>query len=244
MRMWTGIGASLLLAASAVSAAPSPPSEAQVRQLMEVFGVGRMLGQMNSQMAGMMQQQLPCVPASYWQNFIDANGTRELTERMVPIYQRHFSAADIDAHLDACDACRRWYEDAALITRLARVDAGPGAIGGIPDTVLEATPRPTRARLANALRVVLALLGAGQILLAIAQLAGPMGADNVALMHMTHEFTAWNAAIGASFLFIAWRRTRPAALLPLLTAFVGVLTVLSVDDIVHGDVSERWASSA
>lgn len=150
---------------------------------------------------------------------------------------RGVSAADIDAHLDACDACRRWYEDAALITRLARVDAGPGAIGGIPDTVLEATPRPTRARLANALRVVLALLGAGQILLAIAQLAGPMGADNVALMHMTHEFTAWNAAIGASFLFIAWRRTRPAALLPLLTAFVGVLTVLSVDDIVHGDVS-------
>ena len=99
MRMWTGIGASLLLAASAVSAAPSPPSEAQVRQLMEVFGVGRMLGQMNSQMAGMMQQQLPCVPASYWQNFIDANGTRELTERMVPIYQRHFSAADIDGLL-------------------------------------------------------------------------------------------------------------------------------------------------
>ena len=146
-------------------------------------------------------------------------------------------AADVDAHLDACDACRQWYEDAAFITRLARVDGGSAAIGGIPDSVLEATPRPTRARLANILRVVLALLGAGQILLAIAQLAGPMGADGGALMHMTHEFTAWNAAIGASFLFIAWRRTRPAALLPLLTAFVGVLTVLSVDDIVHGDVS-------
>ncbi len=145
--------------------------------------------------------------------------------------------ADVDAHLDACDACRQWYEDAAFITRLARVDAGSAAIGGIPDSVLEATPRPTRARLANVLRVVLALLGAGQILLAIAQLAGPMGAEGGTLMHMTHEFTAWNAAIGASFLFIAWRRTRPAALVPLLTAFVGVLTVLSVDDIVHGDVS-------
>jgi len=106
-----------------------------------------------------------------------------------------------------------------------------------PGQRARSNPRPTRARLANVLRVVLALLGVGQILLAIAQLAGPMGADGTALMHMTHEFTAWNAAIGASFLFIAWRRTRPAALLPLLTAFVGVLTVLSVDDIVHGDVS-------
>jgi predicted anti-sigma-YlaC factor YlaD len=146
-------------------------------------------------------------------------------------------AADLEAHLDACDACRRWSEDAAFITRLARVDAGSALLGGIPDSVLEATPGPARARLATVLRVVLALLGAGQILLAIAQLAGPMGAESTALMHMTHEFTAWNAAIGASFLFIAWRRTRPAALLPLLTAFIGVLTLLSVDDIVHGDVS-------
>jgi predicted anti-sigma-YlaC factor YlaD len=150
---------------------------------------------------------------------------------------RRVRAADIDAHLDACDACRQWYEDAAFITRLARVDAGSAAAGGIPDSVLEATPRPTRARLASVLRVVLAFLGAGQILLAIAQLAGLMGTQSTALMHMTHEFTAWNAAIGASFLFIAWRRTRPAALVPLLTAFVGVLTVLSVDDIVHGHVS-------
>lgn len=147
------------------------------------------------------------------------------------------SSAEVDAHLDSCEACRDWYEDAAFITRLARVDAGSPTLGGIPDSVLEATPRPTRARLANLLRVVLALLGAGQILLAIAQLTGPMGTDDAALMHMTHEFTAWNAAIGASFLFIAWRRTRPAALLPLLTAFVGVLTVLSVDDIMHGEVS-------
>jgi predicted anti-sigma-YlaC factor YlaD len=145
--------------------------------------------------------------------------------------------ADVDAHLNTCAACRDWFEDAAFITRLARVDAGAPSAGGIPDSVLEAAPRPTRARLANLLRVVLALLGAGQILLAIAQLTGPMGADDATLMHMTHEFTAWNAAIGASFLFIAWRRTRPAALLPLLTAFVGVLTVLSVDDIVHREVS-------
>ena len=103
MRKWMGIGrrgagACLLLAAGVsgpAMAAPPPPSEAQVRQLLEVFGVGRKLSQMNGQMAAMMQQQLPCVPVSYWQNFIDANGTRELTERMVPIYQRHFSAADI-----------------------------------------------------------------------------------------------------------------------------------------------------
>jgi hypothetical protein len=100
MRKWI-VGVGLLLAGigPAVAAKAKPPSEAQVRQLMEVFGVGRMLSQMNTQMASMMQQQLPCVPASYWQGFIDANGVRELTERMVPIYQRHFSATDIQGLL-------------------------------------------------------------------------------------------------------------------------------------------------
>lgn len=104
MRKWTGMGLALLLATSvgtavAATPKPKPPSEAQVRQLMEVFGVSRMLGQMNTQMAAMMQQQLPCVPASYWQGFIDTHGVRELTERMVPIYQRHFSASDIQGLL-------------------------------------------------------------------------------------------------------------------------------------------------
>lgn len=102
MLKWTGMGLALLLATgtgTAAAATPKPPSEAQVRQLMDVFGVGRMLGQMNTQMGAMMQQQLPCVPANYWQGFIDANGVRELTERMVPIYQRHFSAADIQGLL-------------------------------------------------------------------------------------------------------------------------------------------------
>jgi predicted anti-sigma-YlaC factor YlaD len=148
------------------------------------------------------------------------------------------SSAAIDAHLAMCKACQRWHEDASFITRLARLDGASSTGGSVPDSVLIATPRPTRARLAKVLRALLAVLGAGQILLAIAQFAGPMGSNDATLMHMTHEFAAWNAAIGASFLFIAWRRTRPAALLPLLTAFVGILTLLSADDLVHGVVSD------
>ncbi|HET6804450.1 MAG TPA: DUF2059 domain-containing protein [Frateuria sp.] len=96
----TVTGLALLLATgAALAASPKPPSEAQVRQLMGVFGMDRMLGQMNTQMAAMMAQQLPCVPASYWQGFIDAKGVQELTARMVPIYRRHFSAADIQGLL-------------------------------------------------------------------------------------------------------------------------------------------------
>ena len=53
---------------------------------------------------------------------------------------------------------------------------------------------------------------------------------------LLHESAAWNVAIGAGYLWIALRRARPAGLLPILTAFVGVLTVLSISDLAAGEV--------
>jgi uncharacterized protein len=96
MRKWMmGAGAVLLLGLGTGPALAAAPTEAQVQQLMEVFNAGKMFDQMNAQMAEMMGQQLPCVPASYWQNYINADGVKQLTERVVPIYQRHFTAEDV-----------------------------------------------------------------------------------------------------------------------------------------------------
>ena len=100
MRKWKGWGLSLALVASmGTASAATQPSEEQVRQLMEVVGVGKMLSQMNSQAVTVMQQSLPCIPASYWQGYMDANGTQQFIGRLVPIYQRHFSAEEIDGML-------------------------------------------------------------------------------------------------------------------------------------------------
>ena len=96
MRKWIGIvaGAAFALGASCQAMA-APPSNQQVRQLFEAMHLSQMFGQMNSQMAGMMGQAVPCVPASYWQNFIDSNSTEQLLGKMVPVYQQHFTAADV-----------------------------------------------------------------------------------------------------------------------------------------------------
>lgn len=96
MRKWIGVVASVLLAWGATGpAVAAQPGEQQVRQLFEVMHMSQMFGQMNSQMAGVMGQAVPCVPASYWQGFIDTSGSQELLGRMVPIYQAHFSADDV-----------------------------------------------------------------------------------------------------------------------------------------------------
>jgi hypothetical protein len=96
MRKWKVWSAALMLALGATGQAmAAQPSDQQVRQLFEVMHLGQMFGQMNAQMAGVMGQAVPCVPASYWQGFIDANGTEQLMGRMVPIYQSHFTADDV-----------------------------------------------------------------------------------------------------------------------------------------------------
>ena len=54
--------------------------------------------------------------------------------------------------------------------------------------------------------------------------------------HVWNESAAWNVAVGAGYLFIALRRTRPVGLVPMLTAFVGMLLLLSVNDLTGGRV--------
>ncbi|OOG60133.1 DUF2059 domain-containing protein [Rhodanobacter sp. C03] len=97
---WIGIAAGVMLACGATGQAiAAQPSEQQVRQLFEVMHMSQMFGQMNAQMAGVMGRAVPCVPAAYWQNFIDASGAQQLLGRMVPVYQSHFTAEDVSGLL-------------------------------------------------------------------------------------------------------------------------------------------------
>lgn len=94
-----GAGLALAMAGGQVMAAAGPASEAQVRQLMDAVGVGKMLSQMNYQAVTTMQQSLPCVPAEYWQNYMDANATQQFIGRLVPVYQKHFNSDELEGLL-------------------------------------------------------------------------------------------------------------------------------------------------
>jgi hypothetical protein len=89
-----GLGLCAALAAGPAGAAQ--PSTAQVRELMQVMNVSGQFAAMNSQMTEMMSQQLPCVPSSYWQNYIDKSGQEQLLTMMIPAYQHHFTAEEVD----------------------------------------------------------------------------------------------------------------------------------------------------
>ncbi|GAA2220906.1 zf-HC2 domain-containing protein [Micromonospora olivasterospora] len=151
-----------------------------------------------------------------------------------------------DAHLDECAGCRSWLDQAAAITRRARLTVtAPGP--DLSDTILALPPgaAPSRCglrkRVMLTLRGLLGLLGALQLVLGLAQVGrGPAGGHNHAGVlgsgHLWHESAAWNVAVGAGFLFVAARRTRPTGLVPMLSAFVGTLVLLSVNDLLTGRV--------
>ncbi|WP_237561536.1 DUF2059 domain-containing protein [Frateuria defendens] len=97
--MASRLGTGLLLAAAAATGWAAEPSVQQVRELLEAMHMQQSLTQMNTQVAGTMQQRLPCVPVSYWQSFINEQGAKAVVERMVPAYQHHFTAEEIDGLL-------------------------------------------------------------------------------------------------------------------------------------------------
>jgi predicted anti-sigma-YlaC factor YlaD len=148
----------------------------------------------------------------------------------------------VDEHLAGCAGCRQWLDQAATVNRLTRTGVGV-PVPDLTETIMAALPavappRRRRLRAATALYVALAAVGAVQLILGLNQIGGGVaGAAHVHTGldatpgHLWHESAAWNVALGAGYLFIALRRTRPSGLMPMLTAFVGMLLLLSVNDL-------------
>jgi predicted anti-sigma-YlaC factor YlaD len=152
--------------------------------------------------------------------------------------------AATDRHLADCAECRAWLESAAALNRLARTSLVPPP-PEIDARLLDAAPGPRNTRSGRTLWGALGVVGVAQFLLGAAQIAGigdaghPHGLEVVlggGPNHLWHESAAWNVALGAGFAWIALRRTRPQGLLPTLTAFVAVLTLLSANDLIAGRV--------
>ncbi|MGC4892941.1 zf-HC2 domain-containing protein [Micromonospora sp. DT31] len=145
-----------------------------------------------------------------------------------------------EEHLSGCAGCRAWFDAATAVTRRARTRLAP-PVPDLVDAVLAAAPapRPTRRRVALGLRGVLGLLGAVQLVLGLAQIGreAVVAHAHASGQHLWHESAAWNVAVGAGFLYVAARRSTPSGLLPMLSAFVATLVLLSVNDLITGQVA-------
>jgi predicted anti-sigma-YlaC factor YlaD len=124
------------------------------------------------------------------------------------------------------------------------------AVPGVPAVRRQAPARvrPVRGHGPAVLRVLLALIGVGQLGLAARELFGAFGGtfgtgpnqqpggtvNGAGLTQLVHESSAWNLALAVGFLCVAARPARTRAVLPLVGAFVAWLAVLSAVDAAHG----------
>lgn len=147
------------------------------------------------------------------------------------------SAGALENHVSTCIACQSWLRAAERITRLARIapadevpDLSAGILAGVP---AGAPHRPRQPVLLALARSLLAVLGIAQAGLAYPFLV--FGQDSMdSPIHVAHETGAWNGALAVAFLWVALRPRAGAGLLPMLSAFVAILFMVSVPDLLGG----------
>ncbi|HEV2887864.1 MAG TPA: zf-HC2 domain-containing protein [Jatrophihabitans sp.] len=145
----------------------------------------------------------------------------------------------LDEHLARCPECSVWLDAATRAGRLLRVSGETPPDLSEPILRNAGLPAARVQRRRRLLQLGLVLLAGLQWVLAVPGMWG----ENVGMAamqmgaHQAHESAAWNVAVGAALLAVALRPARAAGTLPILLAFVAVLSVLSVPDLLSGAVT-------
>lgn len=151
----------------------------------------------------------------------------------------------LDDHLARCQECSAWLDAATRAGRLLRVSGHTPPDLSAPILRDAGLPAARLLRRRRLLQLGLVLLAGLQWALAV---PGAWG-DNIGMAamqmgaHQAHESAAWNVAVGAALLAVALRPARAAGTVPILLAFVAVLSVLSVPDVLAGAVTGARLSS-
>ena len=105
--------------------ADEKPSVEKIEELLVMTGAGDMGKMFSDQMLQMLKPAMPQVPEEWWNAFGDRFDADDLIEITIPIYQKHFSAAEIDAMIEF----NRTPEGRAIIKKMPIVMQESMAIG-------------------------------------------------------------------------------------------------------------------
>lgn len=143
-----------------------------------------------------------------------------------------FPDAVVDDHLAGCAACRRWLDEVTALDRRVRVrpaEEVPDLVPAVVAATGRTRPAPS-AQPAWPWRATLAAMGAIQVALGFPAVVVGTGGSG----HLAHEMGAWTVALGAAFLYAAWRPSRAAGLVPFVAALVVFLVVTTTRDVLAG----------
>ncbi len=128
----------------------------------------------------------------------------------------------LEAHLTGCDDCRAWQE---TLRGSAVSLAGPLAGSHLKRSA------PIHASRYRAIRFALGWAG---VLLVAWHLPELLTAGNEVAVHLSRHQAGFATALGASFMFVAFRPDRAYGVIPFAASFALVLVVTAVADLING----------
>lgn len=141
-------------------------------------------------------------------------------------------AAEVRRHLAGCPACETFAAQLPEVNRRVTV-AGAEAVPDLTAPILVALAGDRNAiddRRIRDLRVLVALAGAVQLVLAIPVLLGLVGPA----VHWGRDLGAFELALGAGLFLAAWQPRRAAGVLPIAAVVAVLATFGGVVDLVAG----------
>lgn len=167
---------------------------------------------------------------------VTCDGLRESLSARWDSEAEPLPAAHVDAHLETCEGCAAWAEQAPGVLRplrMRRVSAVPDLTERVLSAILAATPRPSLA--ATLARSALVAMAIAQAVLAIGLLVAASGASD-GLRHATHEAGAWNLALAIALATAGLRPRMVWGVLPTVGTLTAVIVVASIGDLSGGHV--------
>ncbi len=91
------LGLLLLLFALSARADIAPEKRQEIDRLMRLTGMVSLMDQMKGQMIANYRKTMPLVAGEFWTRFQDRIDMKQLLERIVPIYDKHYTIEDLKA---------------------------------------------------------------------------------------------------------------------------------------------------
>jgi uncharacterized protein len=95
--LWIAVAAFALMLVNPVSADEPTPKQAAIRKLIELTGAAQMGQQMADTLMTQLAPAFPSVPAELWKEFAQMLDPDEMTDLILPLYDKHFTLEEIQA---------------------------------------------------------------------------------------------------------------------------------------------------
>lgn len=75
----------------------APEKRKEIEKMLRLTGMEKLMTQMKTQMISALQRQMPDVSEEFWTRFSRKMDMRELTEKIIPVYDKYYTLEDLKA---------------------------------------------------------------------------------------------------------------------------------------------------